>query len=766
MQLEGFVLTDNELPRIYCNYGNMSRISKLESSAKSKAVERICNLLQRPDQLEKVEEFKKRESRKKASKEAMLKTALQSQLDGVRSGLELLKFAREDLTDVGNHTAELQKCLKDLLALGSILEDVREENFRHSQYAMAMENMNNIFNISKNLDKAETLINDGKMLQAHILLSELESSRDELLYELFRMGNKSEHTMLLDYFSDVEKLSENLEKHLSLNLKRTLNIAVKQPTLLVTTLRIIEREERADAAAIQRFDMSGFKSPGRPKCWKAKALKILEDSVKEKLEASQLESRAENKMWLVRYLEVMRQLILQDLLVVKALCVPCFPSSYNILNCYVKMYHRCLSKQLQECIGNGLEGFEYVSLLAWVLNTYTGPQLLLSIDLGLEPQDIPTDLLDKQVNDMLMRDYLKNIGENYRSCLRIIIAKEVEEWWKNCSPQSDSDGHFRTEAPVDIFKMVDENLQLAKTVSPELVHKMLLLSLEIIREYGQTYQDEVKYFKVKYFDDRSKVQYFTHFMIAIINNCSICTDLAHQTKDRYWKSAVGDSKAVGQFDAVLQTFEDSRNKAARFLLDEAFLDLEPHFQELVTRNWVKSTVAVDTICTTLEDYFQDYMRLKPKNFDDVMKQGKELVAKKYLLALMSRKIVLKSQEERKETATKITNEARQIQTLFERVGSSVGIKTDCPFDAVKAIAEVINVEDLDMLSLELHSFIKHYPDLTKEQLMAILSVRGDIGRFDLKAKATEIMPGNTAVRKGPIPNSIFSQVDIPPSLFS
>jgi exocyst complex component 3 len=48
-----------------------------------------------------VEEFKKREARKKAAKEAMLKTALQSQLEGVQMGLELLKQARADLSLVG-----------------------------------------------------------------------------------------------------------------------------------------------------------------------------------------------------------------------------------------------------------------------------------------------------------------------------------------------------------------------------------------------------------------------------------------------------------------------------------------------------------------------------------------------------------------------------------------------------------------------------------------------------------------------------------------
>lgn len=46
-----------------------------------------------------------------------------------------------------------------------------------------------------------------------------------------------------------------------------------------------------------------------------------------------------------------------------------------------------------------------------------------------------------------------------------------------------------------------------------------------------------------------------------------------------------------------------RREASNFLLEEAFLDVETHFNELMTRKWVASSVPVDTICATLEDYF-------------------------------------------------------------------------------------------------------------------------------------------------------------------
>lgn len=66
-------------------------------------------------------------------------------------------------------TSEIQKCLKDIPTLAKELQEIRDESFLHSQLVMATDNMNNIFNINRNLDKAHSLIGEGNLLHAHIV---------------------------------------------------------------------------------------------------------------------------------------------------------------------------------------------------------------------------------------------------------------------------------------------------------------------------------------------------------------------------------------------------------------------------------------------------------------------------------------------------------------------------------------------------------------------------------------------------------------------
>jgi hypothetical protein len=47
------------------------------------------------------------------------------------------------------------------------LQDIRDENMRHSQYVTAMENLKHIFTVPESVEKTKQWINDGKLLHAH-----------------------------------------------------------------------------------------------------------------------------------------------------------------------------------------------------------------------------------------------------------------------------------------------------------------------------------------------------------------------------------------------------------------------------------------------------------------------------------------------------------------------------------------------------------------------------------------------------------------------
>lgn len=320
-------------------------MKKLDEEARLAAIKEVRNMVQRPGQLEKVEQYRRRVARKKASVEQLLKTAMMNQLDSVKTGVEQLKVCLDDIKEVDSQIKGVDELMKHVPQVYASLEAVRTENTRHSQYATAIENLKHIFTVQASVTKTLQWIEEDKLLHAHQCLSDLENSRDDLLFELHKLPSQNLHdkSTLKRYFEKVDVISEQLHKKIRITLQRTLNTVRKEPTVIVTVLRIIEREEKADQFALQQQKQTGYLPPGRPKQWRKKAFETLSESVVQRIEGSRLENKSE-KLWLVRDLELMRQLILEDLRVVKSLCVPCFPQHYDIMNEYVKMYHSALSK--------------------------------------------------------------------------------------------------------------------------------------------------------------------------------------------------------------------------------------------------------------------------------------------------------------------------------------------------------------------------------------------------------------------------------------
>ncbi|XP_013418387.1 exocyst complex component 3 [Lingula anatina] len=713
-------------------------LEKLEGDAKRNATKQVAAMIQRPDQLEKVDQYKRRVVRKKAAVEAMLKTALQSQLEGVRTGLSQLQAGLHDVKETKQSLQELEDTYKSTAHLQEKLNKVRDENLRHRQLAAAVENLKHIFTVPETVKKTGELITDGKLLHAHKCLTDLEMSRDDLLLELDRQPSVSQtdKNMILNYFKDVSTLSQELGKQLWIRLQRTLTTVRRDPTAIVTALRIIEREERKDSFMLKRQEQTGFLPPGRPKKWREKCFEVLGEAVAARIEGSQLEDRTLEKMWLVRHLEITRQLTIEDLRVVKSVCEPCFPPEYDVVQRYLKMYHEAIGNHILELISQDLEKNEIVSLLTWV-NAYWSTHLMNHPELKDLNKDNLGPLLENSVLEDLQQKYLTTMKKDIEDWMSKALQSDLKDWFREIKPDSDAQGYFSTPMPIILFEMIEQNLQVAAHINKDLTLKVLDLCIDELQAFAKMFSGEMRRYKERHFEDRGQPPCYIHYMMANINNCLAFVDLMDHLCNKYIK---GDSATEHKrFRTMAKIFESISREGCSYLLEEVFMDLREHLDALLTRDkWYNSQVPIDTICITVEDYCSDFIHLKPKSFTHIMVTALERVMLEYIKALVtpSRKITFRNYEDRRTAGDKIVQEADQLFNTFQRL-APVSAEQEAMINTLPMLAEVLKLQDTAMLALEISTIAQKHPDVHPEQLVNLMALRGDIGKSDARNLAIE-----------------------------
>ncbi|KAI2667923.1 Exocyst complex component 3 [Labeo rohita] len=690
------------------------------------AVQRVAGMLQRSDQLDKVEQYRRREARKKASVEARLKAAIQSQLDGVRTGLTQLHNALCDVKDIQNSLADVSKDWRQSINTIENLKDVKDAVVQHSQLASAVENLKNIFSVPEIVRETHDLIEQGELLQAHRKLMDLECSRDDLMYEQYRMDSKNDHDMNLirSYFGQVQGLSEELSKQLWMVLHRAMVTVRRDPTMLVSVVRIIEREEKIDRRMLDRKKQTGFIPPGRPKCWKNRMNKVLEDTVSARIESTQSETRESDKMWLVRLLEITRKYVLDDLIVVKNLMVQCFPPHYNTFQVFLDLYH----KSVGEMMGH--------------------PDLQPECDVKqMEP------LLPQPVVDDLLGKYLKTFTSNITGWLRKALETDKKDWQKETEPEADQDGYYQTTLPAIVFQMFEQNLQVAAQINETFKEQVLKVCLKQMNSFLVRYREEAIAYKEEHLRDRQLPQCYVQYMIAIINNCQTFKESINSLKRKYSQS----TEPTQNDAAIDKLLNDVAREGCQFLLDEVFLDLEHHLSELLTRKWLTGSHAVDTICVTVEDYFNDFAKIKKPYNQEMTSEAHRRVVVEYLKAIMQKRISFKNADERKEGADRMMKEAEQFKFLFRKLSS--GEDTDRLCDSIAAIAEVFKLTDPALLYLEVSTLVSKYPDIREEHIVALLAVRGDASR-EMRQTIIETLNQNKPSSSS-VSQPVFRDITVP-----
>ncbi|XP_041040120.1 exocyst complex component 3 isoform X1 [Carcharodon carcharias] len=741
---------------------NIVNMEETDREAVWTAAQRVAGMLQRPDQLDKVEQYRRREARKKASVEARLKAAIQSQLDGVRTGLSQLHNALNDVKDIQHSLADVSKDWRQSINTIENLKDVKDAVVQHSQLAAAVENLKNIFSVPEIVQEACELIERGELLSAHRKLMDLECSRDDLMYEQYRMDSKNTHDMKLiqAYFTEVQNLSEQMGKQIWMLVQRSSVTVRSDPAQLVSVIRIIEREEKIDKRMLDRQKQTGFIPPGRPKRWKARLFVVLEQTVANRIEASQSDTRELDKMWLVRHLELTRKYVLEDLQVTKNLMVQCFPPHYNIFTKLQHLYHQGLVARVEELASEDLEANEIVSLLTWVLNTYHSADMMGHPDLAPEV-DVKTlePLLSNDVANMLLSKYMTTLTSNIIGWLRKALETDKKDWKKEQEPEADQDGYYQTTLPAIVFQMFEQNLQVAAQISDDLKLKVLTLCLQQMNSFLSRYKEEVTLYKDDHLKDRQNPQFYIQYMIAVVNNCQTFKESVNSLKRKYTNyELVMEEEHFANQPTIEVTLDTIAKDGCAYLLDEVFLDLETHLQELMTRKWLAGSNGVDIICVTIEDYFNDFAKIKKPYSKEITIEAHRRVVVEYIRTMMQKRITFRGLDERREGAERVIKDAEQFRFLFKKLSAGFGEDTDLLCDAIPALAEVLKLTDPSLLCLEVSTLVNKFPDFREEHITALMAMRGDASR-EMKQTVIEILWQNPT-HPGPNFKPIFKDISV------
>ncbi|CDQ82796.1 unnamed protein product [Oncorhynchus mykiss] len=174
---------------------------RAESLARGAALKWASGVFCRPEHLERLGQYRKRESQRTSSIQSRLKSVVQSYLEGVGWGLEQLREAREELKEVshalGKAGVESSRNAEGVKAL----EMMREVSVNHCQLLAAVSNLPRLYSVQSMVSETERLVESRRLLEAHARLMELDAQDEELVR---------------NYFSGVGKLVEALGKELPL----------------------------------------------------------------------------------------------------------------------------------------------------------------------------------------------------------------------------------------------------------------------------------------------------------------------------------------------------------------------------------------------------------------------------------------------------------------------------------------------------------------------------------------------------------------------
>ncbi|XP_008296201.1 exocyst complex component 3-like protein [Stegastes partitus] len=744
-------------------------VERAERLARGAALKWASGVFCRPEHLERLSQYRKRESQRTASIHTRLKSMVQSYLEGVGWGLEQLREARVELSQV-SQALKKAGLESDRNSEGvKSLERLREVSVQHRQLVAAVSNLPRLYSVRGMVLETERLVESRRLLEAHARLMDLERWQDDILWQLHGAAGSAgsslspEDRQLVDqYFSGVGQLVEALAKELWAVVSSALALARQNPTPFVSAVRIVEREEALDRALQQ--DRGGAAGrplpPGRPRCWRASFFQVLEEAVSARFRSvSYLHTRGPG---LAGHLSALQHGIMADLATVRHLLEHCVPAHYQLTAAYLRASHRCLHAHLAQVSSWDLESGEIFAVLNWVLHIYNSPDMMGHPELvaEMEKEDLGP-LISTEGLEQLQNKYVQSVRKSVSEWMHKALQVELQDWQRDQEPDTDHEGFYQTSLPTIITQMLEENARVALMIGASLRDQTIQMGLYEMENLLNRFREALVEFGKEHRRDpsSSKSKFYLHYLLASISNCII---LKKSTESLQQQQS---SRSAGRFSRTppnpLAALDRAVRRACRLVMDQLLTDLQPFLPGLLTRPWLVQGDPTPKLCRVLEHHLELYGRVRPPCRQRLQEEAQWLTVVEYVRALMQKRFVCRGADERKQLAQRMLQDDQLLREVFHGLEAEGSVPEVNPVALLPVIADFIRLKDPHMLTLEVSGLAAKYPDISDEHVSVLLDIRGDVSR-DVRGSVLDLLEQSAP----PLPagyRPIFTDILVPPS---
>ncbi|XP_073163359.1 LOW QUALITY PROTEIN: exocyst complex component 3-like protein [Lepidochelys kempii] len=727
---------------------------KAEKLARGAALKWASAVFYRPDKLEGLGHYRSREAQRNSSIQSRLKSTVQSHLEGVSSGLEQLRSAAGDMRSVRRDLCAVRWHLLGSAEGFQRLAPLRAVVTEHAQMAAVMRALPQLSSVHELLAQSLHLLQGQQLLEAHAGLMALERLRDDISSQLHcssSLPNDQALGVVESFFGGLQELSDALAQQLWRVVGGSVRLVQEDPALFVSAVRIIEREESVDDALLLGPRTHRFPAPGRPKAWRQRFYQVMQETIAAAhFKAAHGDVKGPG---LGRHLAALQSDILAELRVVKDLMVQCCPPHYDILSICTRMYHQGLSDHLQDILSRDLDKQEIFMLLSWVLHVYHSPEMMGHPDL-LPEVDVSTlePLVSPEVVEQMERKYVAKVKASVTEWMRRTLEVEFKEWFREEEPEMDHLGFFQSALPVIVMQMLDENIRVASQVTGSLQQKIYAMAMDELEAFLIRLREALGECGKEHQKDRARPKHYISYLLAVLNN-----NMALSSSISTLHPGSASLAKPTEIPSSLKTALDrTQKKACRLLLEELLLDLQPLTVQLPSRKWLPGAQLVNSMCEVIDKYMRDFSHVRKPIFTFLLAESEHLVMNHYVRALMEKKMVCRSAEERSQLSTRLHQDACQLRELFHNLGLAESEQT---LEVIFALQELIRLQDPALLSLEVLGFMTKYPDISEEGVSILLDLRGDVSKevrnvvLEMMAQNPQSLPENY--------QPIFSNILVP-----